>query len=160
VSTRLDDRPLPPDPEVTRSYVRTLRRASLFTDVAGPEGPAGGDRAELALESGLAVGQRPGSNLARSILIGASLTLLRPALPYHVDVDGEMTLHVRLPGTGEELAYRASAGATRSYFHANDYPAALGELVQEVTNANLRSIIAQMRSDPALTARSVLPAPP
>lgn len=160
VDTRIDGRPLPPDPEITRSYVHTLRRASLFTDVAGPAGSVAGDRAWLQLASRLAIHQRSGGNLTRSILIGASLTLLRPVLPYHVEMDGEMTLDVRLPGTGETLAYRAVTAASRSYFRADAYPAAVSQLAQDVTNANLRSILAQMRSDPALTARPSLPHAP
>lgn len=153
VTTRVDGKPLPKGPELVRSYARTLRRSGVFTQVAGPGDPHETGSAELEIEARIGIDQRTEGNLARSILIGATLTLARPLLAYRVGMDAAMSLDVRLPGTGEVLRYGAHTEATRTYYGSGSYPAEVQQLMRDVTNANLRSIIAQMQSDRTLTAR-------
>ena len=150
--SRLDGRSLPPSPEVTRSYKRILRRASVFTDVFGPEAAGRSGTASLRLRSDLVLDDNAGGNVGRSILIAVSLTLLRPVLPFQLDLVGVMQLDVRLPGVKEVRSYRSRAAATRTYTHSSQYRGAMEVVMREVTTENLRDIIAQLQGDPALTA--------
>jgi hypothetical protein len=149
---KLDGRRLPANAEVTRSYTRILRRASVFTDVFGPAASGRPGAASLWLRSDLIVDDKAGGNVGRSVLIALSLSLLRPALPFQLDLDGEMELDVRLPGEGRVRSYRSSAAASRFYTHSSQHRSALEVVMREVTTENLRAIIAQLRADPALTA--------
>ena len=150
--SRLDGRSLPPSPEVTRSYTRILRRASVFTEVFGPESAGRPGTASLRLRSDLALDDRAAGNVGRSILVAVSLGLLRPALPFQLELDGVMQLDVRLPGEAEARSYRSSAAATRTYPHSSQHRSAMEVVMREVTTENLRDIVAQLRADPALTA--------
>lgn len=150
--SRLDGRSLPPSQEVTRSYTRILRRASVFTDVFGPESAGRSGAASLRLRSDLVLDDRAAGNVGRSILIAVSLGLLRPSLPFQLDLDGEMQLDVRLPGEAEARRYRSRAAATRTYTHSSQHRSAMDVVMREVTTENLRDIVAQLRADPSLTA--------
>jgi len=152
VDSKLDGHTLAPNPEVTRSYTRILRRAAVFTDVFGPAASGRVGVAGLRLRSGLVLDERAAGNVGRSLLIALSLTLLRPALPFQLDLDGEMELDVRLPGEDRVRSYRARAAASRFYTHSSQHRGALEVVMREVTTENLRAIVAQLRADPALTA--------
>ncbi len=154
VVTRIDGEVYDVGPDLARSYARILRRAAVFTEISGPGSAAGPGHARLTLETDVRIDPNTDANLSRSVLRGASLSLLRQALPYEVDVTGEMVLRVRLPGTGEERAYTATTRASRTYADESRYRPELDVLTREITRANLRSIIAQMRADPALTAET------
>lgn len=152
VDSRLDGRTLPPNDDVTRSYARILRRAAVFTEVLGPQATGRTGAARLRLRSNLAADQKAAGNVGRSVLIALSLTLLRPALPFQLDLDGEMALDVRLPGEAEPRTFRSRAAASRFYYHASQHRGALEVVMREVTTENLRDIVAQLRADRALTA--------
>lgn len=152
VTTRVDGETLAPDPEVTRSYARILRRASVFTEVEGPEASGQPGLARLRLLSDLAVDENVGGNMMRSVLIGASLTLLRPVIGYRFDARGTMELTILLPGAAEPLAHRAETRATQYYYRSGGYEAARQQVLQDVTTENMRRLVARLRLDPALTA--------
>jgi hypothetical protein len=152
VDSKLDGKVLPPNAEVTRSYTRILRRAAVFTEVFGAEAMGRPQAAQLRLRSELAADQKAAGNVGRSVLIALSLTLLRPAMPFQLDLDGEMVLDVRLPGEGQPRRYRARSAASRFYYHSGHYRSALEVVMREVTTENLRGLVAQLRADPALTA--------
>lgn len=154
VTTSFDGEPVEAPPGLTLSYVRYLRRASVFTDVAGPGRGPDPLLARLALATRLVVDPQTGANLSRSVVRGASLGLLRSSVPLQIDLTGEMELRVRLPGTGDERAYVARTEATRFYQDSARYQVELDQLARDVTSANLRSIITQLRADRALTAET------
>ena len=150
--TKLDGRTLPPEADVTRSYARILRRAGVFTDVLGPEYAGRAGAAGLRLRSDLGLEQKAAGNVGRSVLVALSLGLLRSSLPFRLDLDGEMEFDVRLPGEAEARRYRSRSGASRFYFYASQYHAALAVVMREVTTENFRAIVAELRSERALTA--------
>jgi len=152
VDSKLDGGTLPPNPDVTRSYARILRRASVFTEVLGPSATGRPGAASLRLRSELAADEKAAGNVGRSVLIALSLTLLRPALPFQLDLDGAMELEVTLPGEARARIYRSRAAASRFYPHSSQHRSALEVVMREVTTENLRAIVAQLRADPALTA--------
>lgn len=130
VRFRLDGHTLAPDPDVTRAYIRMLRRAGTFTEIAGPGAPENPAHARLALRAEMS----------------------RNALPYRIELTARMSLDVLLPGTRDVRSYTSEARATRSYPVGGDYDAHLRVLMQEVSAVTLRDIIAQLRGDPVLLA--------
>ena len=73
------------------------------------------------------------------------------ATSYQFELESTMRLTVTLPG-GDELVYEASASATRHYYTSERRDSARLGLYREVDEANVLSLVRQLRAERKLFA--------
>jgi len=136
-----------PSTDFVRRFARDLEATNAFASVAAEKPPGVGDgHVAFSLMVHEEVQPHTGEAVLKGVFIGLSLFLLTPVLPLRSDFESQMELSAMRPD-GQARRYETVCKGT-AYFHlfGDAYAAGL-QLVAEVTNCNVNSLMNQIVSD-------------